>query len=196
MVKWGSITERDGLNKLINIIAKMSKSQSSDWVTPEDLYDPLRKYVKSKNPRMKNSKVDKIASNMRGWLGSRYTMFSKRSTHYVDIKKLLSFIEDFERSKRRGKKAYNYRRKPESVDDSLNSIAKSFINIEHELEELETKGLRGIRDKRINRLEKALHNRISDAHGTLGELWKSTNSHSLKTSKRGRLSRTEAVKRA
>jgi hypothetical protein len=44
------------------------------------------------------------------------------------------------------------------------------LEIERKLKEIETKRLRGIRDKKCKRLEKALYDRVSDAHGKLGEL--------------------------
>ncbi|MBI3860243.1 MAG: hypothetical protein HY296_08470 [Thaumarchaeota archaeon] len=84
------------------------KSRPEDFVIPDDIEGPLRSFVKRKNPDFDDKHVERITSNIRGWLGSRYTMLSRVSSDYVNVETLTSFIRDFERSKT---KPYGYRRK-------------------------------------------------------------------------------------
>ena len=103
---WGDITEREAVEELVRIIRGLSKDRPSRFVTPEEMDRPLRMFIRRKNPDFDDAHVDHIASNIRGWLGSRYTMLDKISSDYVNVERLLEFIQQFERSET---KPYGYR---------------------------------------------------------------------------------------
>lgn len=106
-ILWGNITERQAIDKIVEVITELSESKrASEFVTAQDMKEPLRRFVKEKNPTTSDEQADFIASNIRGWLGSRYTMLSEISD-YLNVEKMMTFIKNFERDG----EPYKYRRR-------------------------------------------------------------------------------------